>query len=450
VLVGLGALVLLGGVRGPALLSPFFTVTLASNAGSRGRALRRPFARTGLVLVALVPALTGVLAWTLVRGAGLPPTSATLLVVAAAGVALLGHALWLGAQAADARTRRVLAGVLAALAVAVAVLPLPPLGPPAVVAIALLGIGVLAEVLALHALDSLRGTVLLEQALRWESAVGIATSADLAGAAGTFRSLPRAGRRLRAVAGGGVSRTARVVLYVRRDLVCLLRTPERLVIGSLAALAAPAVIVRATAALTAGADTVAPVPTIVLPLFAVAAGSVALYLAGGVFADGIRHAVATLGAPRLFGQGIGTQLAAHAVAPTVILLVLASGGALVVGAMADVPTGAAAVLPVILLVPVIVLIRVRDAAKGPMPLRLATPIPTAQGDASVIPMLVWQADALLLSAVCGCLFAAAELAGPSALPGVALACAAVVASGARSRVRDLGSVRDRAARRARR
>src|SRR5699024_3232904 len=61
-------------------------------------------------------------------------------------------------------------------------------------------------------------------------------------------------------------------------------------------------------------------------------------------------------------------------------------------------------LPVLLAL-VLVAARARDAAKGPMPLSLMTPIPTPQGDLSVLSVLVWQADALLLAVLAGAVLA---------------------------------------------
>ena len=53
------------------------------------------------------------------------------------------------------------------------------------------------------------------------------------------------------------------------------------------------------------------------------------------------------------------------------------------------------VLP--LLVASLVVGRAWAAAKGPMPLRLAVPMPTAQGDVSVIPQLMWHSDSLWMA-----------------------------------------------------
>src|SRR5699024_12821792 len=91
----------------------------------------------------------------------------------------------------------------------------------------------------------------------------------------------------------------------------------------------------------------------------------------------------------------------HATAPAVLMGPIAArgggGGLLLAGGTLEL-SGVA--LPVLLAL-VLVAARARDAAKGPMPLSLMTPIPTPQGDLSVLSVLVWQADALLLAMLAG-------------------------------------------------
>ena len=71
--------------------------------------------------------------------------------------------------------------------------------------------------------------------------------------------------------------------------------------------------------------------------------------------------------------------------------------------------------------------RARDAAKGPMPLSLMTPMPTAQGDLSVISVVAWQADAVLLALLAGAVLALLGAHGAGAmLLGAALLLGAMV------------------------
>src|SRR5699024_8262346 len=261
----------------------------------------------------------------------------------------------------------------------------------------------LATVVGIRLLDRLRGAVLREQAARWESAGTLATTGDLAGAAGGFRPPPTAGRRLPAIGPRPL-----VLLYARRDAIAWLRSPERLAAGVLAGLVGAALLAVST--LLAG-------PT---AWGAVVLGSAVLWGAGSAGADGRRHGIQTLGAPMLLGQTAALQGLPPARAPAVLLgstatrrgggglrrdgrhqaasaarggggALLAAGGAL---ELSGVP------LPVLLAL-VLVAARARDAAKGPMPLSLMPPIPTPQGALSVLSVLVWQADALLLAVLAG-------------------------------------------------
>ena len=82
-------LVLVGAVRGPALLTPFFTVTLASSSMPRRRALLRPFARALGALAALVTVLGALMAGTLVQAGLASAGEAAVCSAACAGAALL-------------------------------------------------------------------------------------------------------------------------------------------------------------------------------------------------------------------------------------------------------------------------------------------------------------------------------------------------------------------------
>lgn len=420
-------LVLAGAVRGPAVLTRFFTATLASSALPRWRALARPFLRSALATT-FAAGVIAVLVGATLETAGHASTGAVaLLVVAALGAGLLGAFSWLVGESAPQAVRRVVALVLLVGAALLAWSPVwlggivvglgaayPPVSSGAW-AFALVGAGLVATVLGLRLLDRVRGDVLREQAERWESVTVMAGSGDLASAAGAFRTPPSGGRRLPAVrvpARPGSLSTLR--LYLRRDLVTLGRAPERTVAGLLGAVLGGVV-------LGAAMQLPGPVGWTVLGV-----GALVLWAATGAFAEGMRHAVATLGAPGLLGQSAERQTALHAVAPLAIVTLCAAGGALATG-------GLAALLLPLLLAPVLVAGRVRDAAKGPMPLRLTMPMPTAQGDASVVPMLFWQADALLIALVAA--IALRLGLGSSVVIGVLVAAGAVLLllTGARSR-----------------
>lgn len=428
-LVGCALLVIAGSVRGPALLTPFFTATLASSALPRWRALVRPFVRAMLALTAAAATLAVLAGGTLAVAGHAGTGQAAALAIAAGGSALLAGGAWLLGELAGPLVRRLAAGLLALGAVAVALLPAGAgarIGPGAALpphagwpwAVGLAAAGVALAAVGARALDRLRGEVLMEQAMRWESATAVATSGDVAAAAGHFRSLPSTGRRLSAVrvprAPGPLALT---LLYARRDLVALARTPERGVSGLAGVLAG-------AAALAGSTQVTGPAGWVL-----VIVGALVMWGGSGALIDGIRHGIATLGAPALLGQRAEHQVLLHAITPGAVLLASAlAGGA---------ATGDGMLLP-LALAPVLLLGRVRDAAKGPMPPQLTMPMPTVQGDASVVRMLAWQADAVLL-AVAGAVAIAggAMLLGGSGLALGTLLGIVVMGTGARSRLREL-------------
>ncbi|SLM88093.1 hypothetical protein [Brachybacterium nesterenkovii] len=431
-------LVLVGAVRGPALLTPFFTVTLASSSMPRRRALLRPFARALGALAALVTVLGALMAGTLVQAGLASAGEAAVFSAACAGAALLAGGAWLLGEIAGATVRRILAGALVLAGLAAALLPGGGLiGPGAalpggsgaaenghIAALVLVLAGLAAVVIGALRLNRVRGTVLLEQARRWADATTTAVSGDLAAAAGAFRALPTAGRRLPAIgASGGAGPVALLRLYARRDLVALARTPERTVAAVLGMLAAGA-------ALALSAPLTGPVRWTL-----VAGAALVSHAAASALVDGARHGIATIGAPGLFGQSAGRQVLCHLPVPLLVAVLAAGSGAL--PAVLSGAGGAPGVTAAVLMAPLLVIGRVRDAAKGPMPLRLTMPMPTAQGDASIIPMLAWQADGPLLAIATGVLLALGAGIGPAAALIAAGAMLAVLGVGAVTRMREL-------------
>lgn len=437
--LGIAAAVLAGGVRGPALLAPFFTASLAGSALPRHRVLWRPFARAALLPLLGSICCAALLGATMHAEALTTPGAGFRFGAAAGGSGVLLAAGWLLGEVLTIAGRRLAAGALSLAALAVTIAPQPLLlgavYPPAPASSATLwtlvlaGAGVGAAAVAIPLLDRLRGSVLLEQSLRWESATISATTGDLGAATGTYRALAETGRHLPALGGGPLPWR-----YLRRDAVAWLRTPSRSTAGLIATVGGAALL--ATSLLHSGP----------LAWAGVAAATVILWVAGGPFVDGIRHAVHSLGAPALLGQTAGTQAALHAIAPTLLLTVgaalggtagLAASGhgsatmpALVAGALY-------ALLVPVLLMPVLVLGRIWAAAKGPMPLALATPMPTPQGDVSVILIMLWQSDAVLLALAAGIVLALlAGLSLPALAAGV-FGLAVSVALLARSRFRAL-------------
>lgn len=397
-----------GAVRGPVLMSPLRMHVVASGPQPRRVSLRGafwsrflPLPLVGAVLGAIAPA-----ALVLAGVAGLGDLVPGVLIGATVGI-LVGLA-WLAGQALNSRTTT-RAAVLCLLAAAGLALAWPSLagvvGVGGVVAPVGLG-GLLGPAVSAGAagaavclllvvvpplLDRLRGPVLLEQAHRWQRASTAGGAGDLAGAAATFRLPPRRARPAGAVG------TARLLplLFLRRDLVGALRTPARS-LSTAAALAVAVVLGVLSASLPEG-----------LAGFVLGASSLLAYLALGVWSDGFRHAVEASAAPTLYGVGDHQLMGLHALLPLSVIAVVGATAALMAVLLGGPPLMAAIVLSGAVFC---LAVRMYDAAKGPMPLILFTPIPTPLGDASGIPIGLWQADALLIATLVPLAVASATLA----------------------------------------
>ncbi|MGY5763947.1 hypothetical protein ACXET9_01940 [Brachybacterium sp. DNPG3] len=449
-------LVLLGARRGPALLPPFLVVTLASGPAPRRLALRRPFLRSVLLLAGLVLVIALPIGSALALSGAATAGQVVLAGVGALGLGALLAQCWLAGELLEPGARTAVAGALTLLAVLLGLIgPFGSMiggafggGPGSRLGSALTGalagptvpilvlvLGALATAAGIRALDRARGSVLRAQSQRWDRTTAIARSADLAGAVGEMRDLPGRGRTLRALGGGPLA-----WVYLRRDAIAWLRTPQRALLGAVLVLAGSLIVGLATGGgAWAGTGAAAGVAT------GVGAGSgtgsglggvVALLLGGtallwwgtGAFVDGIRHAIHTLGAPVLFGQSAGRQALLHSLAPT-LLLGLLTATTIVVAGMAPLAP---------LLVPILVVGRIRDAAKGPMPLALMTPMPTVQGDFSALMILGWQADALLITLVAALAVGiAGALHGAAGAAIAALVVLAILAAMAARRIRRL-------------
>ncbi|KQO10330.1 hypothetical protein ASF06_09155 [Agreia sp. Leaf244] len=405
------AFVALGGVRGQALLSPFLVFAVAGGGHPRRRTLLQPVVRSVLLLavaaaaIALLPALV-------VAGVG-DATVGGAIAFAGAGalVGVVCGGCWLLGQRVTAAVRAwIFVGVLATWAVWVVVpgsagvLPwgwfaslFPSGGPGADLAdaadaalgwAALGGLGVLAAAaLAVvpMLLDGLRGPELLSQAQRWQTAGTLAFTGDLAMAMGEFRAVPRRGRRLAAIGGGGLA-----LMFARRDLVGSLRTPARFALACAGCVGFGLLITVAVGASGPGV------------WIAACAAAIVGFLALGVWSDGFRHVAEVASAPPLYGVSTLRLLGLHAALPVVGGVVFSGVGVGVGGAVlggGGVGPSWSALVAAVLCVLLLVLVRMYDSAKGPLPLTLMAPVPTPAGDASALVVAAWQADAVILSGV---------------------------------------------------
>lgn len=476
-----------GGVRGPVVLRPAAVTFLAGSPLPRRWTLRRAFSSSAIVLGGLGVLVGGVLALSRVLlpgdravvsagsapGSGLllaasgpaSPHAAVLFLVGVVGFSLLLAVLWLHGQRGS-RTAVVAAVVAAVTGVAGVFFPVVLMATPwgwsgllwslmvggpegILLANALSGVGTLpwssgvsgsfafvagaagavwwpaAGSLAVGALsllsvprslDAVHQGPLLEQSLRWQRFGFMVQSGDAAGAFGGLRTAPRRGR------GHSLLMTGPFWLVVlRRTVLGARRTPARAIVGSSVLLACGAA-VGVTASLPDGVRWMLAVPAAFLA-----------YLAVGVWCDAVRHGVDSAGTPSLYGRGPLILVLTGAIAPLIAAFTFGAVG-IAIGVLAG-QVDASGVLGVwawwALLAVWLVVLRVFDAAKGPLPIQLLMPVPTPVGDVSSGNVLLWQSDAVLLALLIGgvstTLLPTAPL-GAVALLSIALvvvACAAV-------------------------
>lgn len=450
----LGALVLplgvlAGTVRGPALVSPFETVTLGSNHLPRRVTLRRSFLRSLLVAVAAAMALTALPAAALSIGGGGSPLAAAVAVAGAAALACVGvvsalvgqtvRVRWawcvailllltglspfgVGAWFASSWTGLAEVGSRAGAASAAAEGPATGAGLWSSAAsggsltgtLCLMAVASVALVMVPRLLDRLRGDLLLLQARRREMAAMSVASGELSSAASTYREEPSTGRKLRAVVSG-----PRVLSMLVRDAVGAMRTPQRTVLGSLA-LGFAAVLVGVATGPAGSAWTAGPLAA------AVAAGSVSMFVALGSFCDGFRHAADAAVGAATFGTPVGEQFVLHAAFPVAVVILVVGVVALTTGGgLAPVVAGFA-----------MVAVRAFEAARGNLPPLLLTPMPSEVGDLSVIARLAWQFDSVIVAAGFGLATTVLWVVGAPILSAVVLlAGSLLLAMATRSRIR---------------
>ena len=376
------AATLVGGTSGPAVLSPFLTVHLGGNHLSRARTLLRPFLLSAILLVSVCLLAAVTVTWALWSAAAIDAGSAVLLLVIAACAAWIVSVVWLAGQACTARTRTVL--VLAAVLVgAAASLPPVSLSPvpwsaTPVGAAFWTVVALLSALMVPRLLVRLRGDDLLVHARRRDLATAAGASGEVGHALATFRPLPRVGRRLDAVQAG----VPFILTIVRRDIVGALRTPVRGAVGT-SGVVASAVLIVLSFELPAGVMWVAT-----------STAAVAGFASLGVVSDGFRYAAEGAGRPPLHGVSTARLMATHSALPALLVVLAAAVGA-GVGFLTGAPIGA--VLGSVACLALLVLMRACDAARGPLPVRLLTPVQSPVGDFAGAVVVLWQVEAIVLS-----------------------------------------------------
>lgn len=402
-----GAL-LLGPIRGPAIPRPFLAQFLLGSPIARRLGLRRPFFSSSFVLAFLFVSGVGILAiankisTSSADGTGDPQVVALVMVSALAFSILLSLAWLVGQTLPRWAIGTVAAFVLAtgALAACSSVPPLTPLAtlsstvtPWGWLALSLQGLSAtstivwptaalllsLVSVASIPALlNSISTPKVLAQSLRWQTTGMLLTTGDASAAIGGFRPPPTRARHLRITFHGPM-----ILAVFTRDALAIIRFPMRLTVGTVSIMAAGWLI---------GSAAAAPEDirwAIALP------GALLAYLAAGVWCDGLRNSSSNATASSLYGWAVGPRTLAHAVAPLIAVIVFGGAGVLLAG------NAQASAMWWVLLAVFTVIVRVYDSAKGPLPVLLLMPIVTPVGDLSVLNVLLWQSDAILLALAIG-------------------------------------------------
>lgn len=368
-----------GTTRGPVLMSPFQVHVVAGGPQRRRTSLRSPFLSALVLLIPTGAVLGAVLHTAVLRVDGsIGGNTFVPGVLAGAVIGMLLGVAWLAGQSLSRRTTQWASAISLSLTLVVVLRWPGQLSLSGWVVLTGGAVCLLAAVPAL--LDRLRGPVLLEQAHRWHDATSAGATGDLATAVGMYRARARRPRPARAIG----STPGLPVLFLRRDVIGSARTPLRSLVGG-AALGV-AVLLGTWATTLPGEMT-----------WAIVAVTSALgYLALGVWSDGFRHAVEAAAAPSLYGVSDSHLMGLHAILPVVLVLTLGT-----IAIFLTLQLGGQPLMGLLTTIGLLFAIAVRmfDAAKGPIPPHLLTPVPTPMGDASAIPLALWQVDALLVAAL---------------------------------------------------
>jgi len=429
---------LIARTRGPIVPSPFLTEFLAGSQLARSDTLRRPFLVSISVLVLVAFVVAGIVVGAQLLGGATVVLPAVLVVLACLAYAGFLALLWLIGQSCLRRTTVSLAVVILGTAIAIglgmdaAVLATPwgwlamlweslghavtPIRWWPVIALAV--VSPLMFLAAPTLLNNLRSSEIMAQARRWQSIGTLVQTGDVAGASGVLRSPPTRGRHSRIALTGPLP-----LAILQRDITAALRFPVRSALGAVALVGAGWLNAH-TPSVTNGLDWITALASVLLA-----------YMAAGVWCDGLRNATENAGPTSLYGRSILTMIGSHALLPALACVVLGS-----IGAGAAVSGGAAiSVLTWWILSTVfIVLVRILDCAKGPMPIGLLLPIVTPAGDVSILNVIAWQFDApLIVLTFAGGLSILFATAGPEAFIGLIISIGIVMALAGR-RVRALG------------
>jgi hypothetical protein len=409
VLVVFSVALIVGTRLGPAALPPFLVYALADSDLPRRLVFRMPMTVATLTVASLSCISSSMVVGSL---AAQRLTSVQSAVLAGASGALLGVVVtttWLIGQAFP-RVANAIALGLMTLAAAATISPA--LGTSSRAGLAALVAGpdegaavivvlVVAAVVCASAagpvLERLDVAALDQQARRRESAVAHSFSLDAAATASALQVPPSSGRGLRAVP----RRKSLVAVFFWSDSVSALRSPSRLGVGLVTLLIGGAVMAGAFAA-----------PEARLALGALAGALT--YVGFGSISNGIRHAGHAVADLTLYGISDRRLMLLHCLFP----LIVGTAPGVFAGVLASVSfssddallvAAASASISIVVLAA-----RVGDAVRGPSPVFLLTPAPSALGDPMPAIRILWALDGPVIAVLAG--IAAAAGAGGSWVP----------------------------------
>lgn len=406
---------LLGRYRGPAVLAPFLVYALALSWLPRRAVLCRPLLRAGATIAAVAAGSATYLGASLIRFGETQWIEATAFVAAAACAGIIATVLWLVGQVTP-RVASLLALGMAAAGAASLLLPggaalLPwawvglsyptsALAAPALIGLLVLALGAAAFAPALS--DRLSGMQLSAQAANWERATAFSYSFELDAALNVYESRPQHGRSLRAIR----PRMPLVVNVCIRDIVGQIRTPLRFVASALTVSVSGALIAFSFA------------PESPTALMTAAAGLL-LYMASGTLTRGLRYAAQVASDYPLFGVTDATLMLVHTPFPVAIMLLLSIGSTVIAALTSELSCGIA-IAATCALGALILLARLCNALRGPLPPVLLSPAPTPIGDLSVVASLIWALSGPMVAAAGGlCAATLPSTPLPTVLIGVA-------------------------------
>lgn len=376
---------IVGRDRGPALAAPFL-VHAWSDSDLRPRVVFRRRVLAAVVVAALLGSVVSAFVGAATGAAGLAPVG----LVAESGVrgALVGviaAVCWLVGESVP-RVAGVIAVVVLASAATWVIVPgaaIATFAPATVTAELVVAAGVLL-VLVPVLLDRIRAEVLTAQSAKWDAAIAHGVSLDFTAVAAAYQVRAASGRRLRLA----IRSLPLWIVFPGRDLVGAARTPARMITGLATIVASAALFVLAVALPAGGA------------LGALSA--LLLYIGTGAFTRGLEHAAQVSRDLPLYGIGDGRLLLLHSVLPGVVALLVTSGTTVALGAAAAGSGVPGALLLGALGLPVVVVAaRLSNALRGPSPVFLMMPAPSALGDPMPLVRVLWALDAPLLAVLAG-------------------------------------------------